>query len=274
MKKTSPILYLHGGPGMSSIAENQLFQPFLLNNRIDAIFWNEPSKSRPSGDLFTPEHAFSNWMNSARKKAVEVFQEKGPLHLVAHSFAAIPSLLIAREHPQMISQLTWIAPAFSLYFSFKTILQLCHSDFQKTDPESAKALQLCINNSKKFFDGPMQEGLLLASKNAFLFTHYWQQTSAMIQFFECLKESGSIMDFESFFSVCLDLSQKLDSIDLESPLDCPTQLVLGKNDLIIDNQNIIQIVSKLAPQTKISIFENSKHYPHLEEIEQFFKVLT
>ena len=82
-------------------------------------------------------------------------------------------------------------------------------------------------------------------------THYvseaWNQGSALLGSFNTLDDLGNI--------------------------SVPTLVVSGQNDIITPPDPGSKRISSLIPNSSLEIFENSGHYPFIEEQDEFFKVL-
>src|SRR4051812_7158437 len=116
------ILFLHGGPGLNSVAEAELLGPRLRDSGIEPHFWNEPSEARPGSWPFRTERAFSNQVESARAILDHLRSESdSPIDLVAHSFGCNVAWDLLAESLG-IRRLFLVAPAFSIHSVYRRVM--------------------------------------------------------------------------------------------------------------------------------------------------------
>lgn len=270
---SNAFLYFHGGPGLNSLAEQHLLGPLFADYRQSIFFWNEPSKFRPSGDLFSTERAYSALTASMHRFVKEHTSTGHPAHVILHSFAVNPFLQKSIEEPQRIASLTIIAPAFDFWSSLRRIVGLAISDFEADSPGVSRQLEQCLKDSKKPFDAKMREAIQLAATDAKLFTNYWRNTAAMNEYFGCWQERGAQLDLDSFFSVLTELATITTARADGAQIAIPTKLIFGKHDPIIDAKKETLLTEKIFSSGDYITFENSAHYPHLEEAKRFVSLM-
>ena len=244
------IFYIHGGPGFHSLAESELLTPHFENNQVIPYFWNETSGTDFTELCAQAKQHFSDLL-------------PGSIHVIAHSFGLFPALeLLAQFDANAISRLTVIAPPPDLHKCHQNILKLALDDFSNPDSadnESAEALRVCLNHAQTFYDRHIETGFDLASKDTQLFTHYWKN-SDVLAFKNTLAElNRRSNETGSLFPSVLPKST------------FPVTLLFGKNDPIIHYSEQKGLCKTIFPDAEIVFFENSGHFPHFEEVEQFIQ---
>lgn len=145
-----------------------------------------------------------------------------------------------------------------------------YSDFRSEQPAKAEKIRALLSESEIFLDKPMMQALNLALEDPLLFTHYWLNKDAMARYFGAWANNNAQADLESFWAVMEDFA---DTTPLGQRIDVPARIVLGKHDRIIDMQAELSACEWLFPKAQIHMFDESAHFPHLEEPERFLDVM-
>lgn len=258
----SPIVFLHGGPGFNSRAEEAVLGLPINQKGCKAIFWNEPLVPNPS---------FSSSLADVQNCLADAVKRFGPVHLVAHSFALQWALRMANERPEWIAKMTLISPVTNLNSLYRNVMAIALADLEKTDVESANALRANLANSKTFFDHPMQDGFRQVEKDQALLMNYFFDQSALAKFVEVWVKNGLKPNAELFFGVLSELKNMPALEPMRSAIS--TQIIWGKHDRVSKRESQFPQAKKLIPHANLIEFENSAHYPHLEEVERFISLL-
>jgi pimeloyl-ACP methyl ester carboxylesterase len=131
------LVFLHGGPGFNSFAEQVMLGPLFRAACHEIVFWHEPSKNRPQGDAFDEADAFECWLASA-ERCVVTAARSAPVHLIAHSMGMHAAAEIVRRHPGCVTSLVIIAPAADAFITFKNVLRLAYEDLIDAQPTSRR----------------------------------------------------------------------------------------------------------------------------------------
>ena len=265
-------LFLHGGPGMNSFAERAIVGPLFDIRGHDAYFWNEPSRLRPAGDAFHAVDAFVQWFASA-ERAVVAFSAPGSLLLIAHSWAAVPAIEIARRHPDRVAGLVLVAPTTDLFAAFSRALRLAQQDLAADQPQIAAGIAACLARTRSLGDDSLREGLRLAFHDPKLFTHYWAdpvQFEASVAAMSCPEAQ---FDAESFFAVLDDFDERWTSLRSEAPLTMPALVVWGARDLITPFAETRAGVLAEIPHATVEVFDDGGHFVHLDRPRRFIDTL-
>jgi pimeloyl-ACP methyl ester carboxylesterase len=266
----APLLFLHGGPGLNSLAEEALLGPALKAQGRAVFFWNEPSKLRPWGDVFDSRAAFSGCVVSASRALQSLYREGGSaVDLVCHSFSANLAYLLALDHPEWIRTLTLVAPAFHLDEVLNHVVAFAEQDLMATLPERARVLKEAASLSRTLFDAPMQEAIGVAAQDPNLFTHYWRNHEAMGRYFGVWSEHSAQLDFESYQAVMTEFAARPGIAVASPPVEVPTRLIFGAGDRIVHLAKERATCAQLFSKLETELFDQSGHFPHLEEPGRF-----
>jgi pimeloyl-ACP methyl ester carboxylesterase len=115
----------------------------------------------------------------------------------------------------------------------------------------------------------MQEGLALAGQDPVLFKHYWVNTSQMQKYFQIWMDRNAQVDLKSFFSVCSDAARYIQTSVPAGKLSLPIRIIFGKKDPLIAIKTELETAVQWLGDIDFEIYEESSHYPHLEEAERF-----
>lgn len=267
----APLLFVHGGPGLSSAAEEALLKPAFEAEGLGFECWNEPSHFRPEGEFFSPTRAFEAWVASVHRACAQLAFLKGPVHLVAHAFGAQAALLVAHQQPELFAGLTLVAPALDVPRLFERLEAVALEDFLKLDPVRATRLEAFLKAKRAFFDGADQQALGLAVTDPELLARCWAQPSTLVDFAQAWADRGAHLDGESFFAVCADFARTGGRVPF---VGVPTQILWGKKDpLVTGSAERPLAVQQIADLHEV-VFEESAHFPHLEERERFARLVV
>jgi pimeloyl-ACP methyl ester carboxylesterase len=237
-----------------------------------AVFWNEPRSVSPNWAK-TKSHAFTHLLESVYRLMKSVAEAEGPVHLIAHSFAAQTALRLARTHPHLIERMTLVAPTLDLNHLFKTVMFLAAQDFEKTDAERCLALREFSAETTTFFDPPMQRGLALVAQDPALLLNYFANQEALRSFIDIWVQQSLTVDGESALCVLNELSFMPSLIETCEPIDAPIRMIWGTRDRVCVANHQMPLMEKITRKVELVTLHDSAHYPHLEEMERFLEAL-
>jgi pimeloyl-ACP methyl ester carboxylesterase len=256
------IIFLHGGPGFNSRAEETVLGARFSRNSQKAIFWNEPWEKTPS---------FSSQLSSIQSCVENEAVKTGPVHLIAHSFATHATLRIANHSPELISEMTLVTPTPDLNGVYRAVISIAISDFEKTDAKIHEELKSLLMESQSFFDSAMIKAFELVANDPMLFLNYFNNRSALDAFLDIWTKEKLRPNADSFFPVLNEIK----SLPALEPLrfSIPVKMVFGRHDRVCRVAEQAPAMKRLVPHAELIEFEMSAHFPHLEEVERFFTLL-
>jgi len=118
MKNEIDALYLHGGPGCSTVLERHLWK-----ERLPVEWWEQPTPDANAAS------AYDDLVQAVEDKLTCRAQDAGgPVPIIGHSFGCVLALEMARRVPQHIASLCLMAPVSNLYSVFENFGQLILED--------------------------------------------------------------------------------------------------------------------------------------------------
>lgn len=263
------LLYLHGGPGASCIDFTfHQAQALSLSIRVIAIDQRGVLRSDPirEGDAFGIQDIIEDCEEIRQTLGIERWSVLG------HSFGGYVALMYASQHPDSVKKVMYEAPMFDPTLSMKSLFRRALPLFEQenqTDP---------IQDCKKYIDGSFSPrelweawiriGNLLGNRRDEVYFHIDpKEYNAIFENANLTEEEwgrshvhGSRLQQEGkFFESLLPLLPQVEQ---------PSLLLSGKYDPICCEEQT-RAFRDLSPHRKIVWFENSGHFPRIEEPEKY-----
>lgn len=261
-------VFLHGGPGFNSLAEQAILGPIFHSLGHEATFWNEPSRLRIGGDPFVADGAFERWYASAERSVLNA-AGSGSVHVLAHSFTVHAAMEIARRHKAALSSLTLVAPAADPFKTYRRVLELAHEDLAATKPDVAAAIAESLERTRGVMDAAMHAGMLNVLQDVRLFTHYWADPGQMAAAMAASHGSEGQFDVDSFFAVLSDFAACGHDLPSGDRVTVPTLVLFGALDPITPIGEQRAAVETAVPDARVETIDGCSHYLHLDR-PQFF----
>jgi pimeloyl-ACP methyl ester carboxylesterase len=261
-------VFLHGGPGFNSFAEQAILGPPFQRGGHTITFWNEPSRLRADGESFEPAQAFMRWLASAEAFLLRA-SSREPVHLLAHSFAVHAALEIARRCPERLASLVLIVPGVDAFSTFTNVLRLAQRDLADVNAPAASAIAESLTCTRRVLDEAMHAGMMNALLDDRLFTHYFVDPRQLEACFACYARPDAQFDAESFFAVLRDFGNRRDAVLLKTAVTIPTLALFGTDDPITPLNEQRAALEAAAPGVGVRMLEGCSHYAHLDRPQQF-----
>ncbi len=262
------ILYYHGGPGFNSNPEKNVLLNRLRESGIELLLWNEPSLLRPQGQTFKAQNAFQNYLECAEQFLLANYSGE-PIVLMGHSFGANPVCYLTQRHPEKLARVIIISSDLSPADADRNIFQFTMMDFQEFKDERSLELENILANYTGKFDANTENGFALAAQNPRLFNYYWMNKERMGSFLSFYAEPGFGVDLDSFFGV----RRSFFASNLKNS-SVPALAIFGKHDIVISQEKELSLLRQGFSSLEVLQFEESAHYPHIEETDRFLAILT
>ncbi|MCJ7842794.1 alpha/beta hydrolase [Lederbergia sp. NSJ-179] len=265
------LLYLHGGPGASCL-DFCFYQAKALSESVRVVAFDQRGVLR--SDPIEPDQPFSIDDLIEDCEEIRKLLDIKEWTVLGHSFGGYLALKYAYKYPFYVKKLIFEAPSFNIGLSAKSIIQKAINQFEienqkeyifqskryLEDATSSKELWGSVGKIFKDFLGEKKDYLYLKSltpdelnsiyEESGVSDELWQRTQ--IHTYK-IEEEGKI--FESLLPIISLVNQ-------------PSLLLHGKFDPIFcEKQKNIYI--EKAPNSKIIVFENSAHFPRLEEPQKY-----
>ncbi|MCB9090918.1 MAG: alpha/beta hydrolase [Halobacteriovoraceae bacterium] len=263
-------LYFHGGPGFNANPERNILTPIFEKNGLEIAFWEEPSVLRPDGPAFVAgENCFQNYINELEKFFKKEIEGQNKVALIGHSFGCHSVSHLALNFQESISKVYLIAPDLDLPAADINMLTIGRDDyFNNQEIKAATRLTEILEN----FDGKMteelEEGFQLLLSNPRFLGYYWKNLEVMPNYFSHYADPEYGFDYNSFVTM-----RRVQAFQYPNNSSIEAHLILGSHDNIISKKNERKLVNQYFPQVIEHIFEDSAHYPHIEEKEKFINTI-
>lgn len=269
-KSAPPLLYLHGGPGTGSY-DFVVFQRELLADKVRLIAVDQ------RGVLRSPEIAYSDefGLHDLVEDIEEVRRSLGisSWSVLGHSFGGYLGALYANLYPSSVDKLIFENATFDLGLSARSLLQGATMEYSRVGNHrrANTCLELAFSPSSKsiselWFEFSELTNELGEERNN-LYVHAIDR-----DFFEQLVEKSPFSSDE--WSKAGTHQQKLfeegkvfDSLLGSLPAQ-PTLLLKGRFDYVMSLDQIHAYITGNS-KTDLVVFDNSGHFPHAEEPQQF-----
>ena len=270
-----PVLYLHGGPGTGAFDFTKHQQKY-LSSYLHVIAPDQRGVLR-SGKLQEDEPFGLHDLIEDCEALRQAFSFS-QWAVLGHSFGGYLAALYALTYPNSVQSLVFENPSLDLGLSARSILKASarafNKDAQKKLVERASLAAESDVSSAELWEemslllsefGPRKNDLYVFGKDKDFFETL-QKTSQLpveqwdyaAEFQRRLFEEGRV--FEPILPRFAELKR-------------PTLLLKGRYDPVTDESEL-QAYESNTFKSRIAFFENSSHFIHVEEPEQFAKVVT
>ncbi len=259
------LLYLHGGPGASCL-DFCYEQAKLLAETLRVIAFDHRGVLR--SDPIEEGTDFS--LNDIIADCEALREQLGiqSWTVLGHSFGGYVALKYAHEHPHSVKKVIYEAPTFDLGLSSRSMIKrallLLDSEHEYNrylqDSYTTKELWHAIVTVYQVLGAEKKDSIYLKSikphelnsiyEKAQLPSESWGRSQTYTQ---KLEEEGMI--FESLLPIIPLVKQ-------------PSLLLHGKYDPVLCEQQK-ECFTETAPASKTVVFENSAHFPRLEEPQKY-----
>lgn len=256
-----PLLYIHGGPGLHGEAERRWLLPAAAAHGWALQIWDE----RLSGAR-TWEACVQSVLEAAREAA-----RSAPVTVLAHSFGACLASEAARRHPELFSQMVFLAPTLDMRAVFLNLIELVARDQAVTrQVDVAEGLRERASASRAFYDASMQEGLALAFQQPTALPHYWGDPAAMGRWLQIVSEPAWTIDFATQASILSGFSGTL----AEERLPIRALTFFADRDQLVTESDQRPVLESRFASYETKTFEGAGHFGHLERPEDFFELFS
>ena len=189
--------------------------------------------------------------------------------LIGHSSGCKNILNILPDVKHKVSHVCFLAPALDLVQASNDIIKLGQKILAKSKPSVAKEIESIEADLTDSFDELKERALMLAFSSNYVVRNFDSEAS-FNNYFSYL--TGK-------FEFCVDTyikvnrSMPLSVTKSDEVFDIPLLAILGAKDPVFGVQDSKSLISKYFTNKSILVYENTSHYPHIDEKEEFLKVL-
>ncbi|MEC0178331.1 alpha/beta hydrolase [Paenibacillus favisporus] len=268
------LLYLHGGPGASCM-DFVSTQARTLSERLRVIAIDQRGVLRSDAIKENEPFGIQDIIEDCEHLRGELGIEQWTV--LGHSFGGHAALLYAHQYPEHVKKVIYEAPAFDTRRSMKSLLQKALVLFEQENREEAAA------ECKKFIDGSfttyelwqqwIRIGNLLGSSRERIYFHkvdpaeYDNLFDPSVATPENWRKSqihaNKLVEEGRFFTNLLPMLPQVMQ---------PSLLLHGVYDPICCEEQL-QAFREHCPNGEVAVFENSAHFPRIEEPAKYTREL-
>ncbi|WP_018478450.1 alpha/beta fold hydrolase [Pontibacter roseus] len=255
---TTPIVVVHGGPGGNNYTFERTAGP-RLEEFSTVIYYEQRGSGRSEAPLNKSDYQLPTLLSDLDVLRDSLGLEK--MHLLGYSFGAELSLRYALQHPNRVEKLILSSPAELSNSNMLVQIQGFHA--------------IGDSSTKAKIEGILRDTTALADK----YNHVWNLASSdLVDRFlflnpdharknRALWQESKLTNTGLMAKVYLQ-HNKGDLIQKATGLPTPTLLISGAHD---KNGGLHTGLSlkQVLPNSAIRLYENSAHFPDIEEPERF-----
>ncbi len=253
-----PLLIIHGGPGLN----HNYFLPHLesLAKKYQLIFYDQRSAGQSALNVkaYMTLKTFSEDI-----EAIRIVFGIEKLNILCHSWGALPATQYAIDHPDKLNAIIYCSP---IPLSSKLAMQSNQVGIEKTtSADSLKRAQLIASPGFQKGDMATVNALMMLS-----FKQVFCDTTKMEKFDPKLPENYLVASL-SLSGLMADMKGYNYYPKLSAVKDVPVLIIHGSCDIVVPEAD--QKIKDALPNATMITFENSGHFPFIEENRRFNKTV-
>jgi len=281
----SPLVFLHGGPGISAIDFEILIAEELAAHGFFIVVYDRMGEGRSENDAapFTFESAFQELNAILDHYGLE------KAALLGHSFGGIIGSKFAERFPHRVSHLVLMGAPLSLQSTFRTILaRVWNGSENKGDSslmelvEQTSSLDTAsISYSSSCFMMAMQQGLYYASnqmEEAKLQLDRMTKSKRLMEYGDFLLKTNyktMMQPVNGFWAneayTTLDIFASLISLKEEG---VHLAALYGVEDGLFDEAHFMRIRELIEEESLVAVLDQCGHFPYLDRPTAFIELLN
>jgi proline iminopeptidase len=245
-----PLVLMHGGPGLDHTYLRPGFDP--LGDAVELVYYDQHGNGRSARPADWTAVTHASWVQELEELRHDLGFEK--FTLFGHSYGGFLAQEYALRFPDRLDGLILCSTAAALDYPD---VAFARAQAHGT-PGAFAALGRALSGQLR--DDEAVRAFLIAA----LSIYYHQPPPGVHALYEQMHLSADA--FNHAFSHCLPHFRTLESLP---QIQVPTLILTGRHDWIAPPEQAAERMHKLMPTAEWFIFENSGHYPFLEEPESF-----
>ena len=246
-----PMLFVHGGPGL----DHAYFRPWLdpLSDQFQLIYYDQLGQGCSTRPASYVEIGIDTWADEI--DALRAFLGHERMILFGHSFGSFIAQEYALRHGNHLDGLILCATTPALDYQDVTLMNA----HMRGTSEQVQAVV-------KLFTEPVADDAA--------FRQLWMKILPLY-FHHYDPRVGAAMDITTHYSAkafnqaarnCVPTFNTLSRL---SQIAAPTLILAGRHDWIMPPTQGAERIHAAVPSSKVVIFENSGHFPFIEEADSF-----
>lgn len=271
------ILFLHGGPGFSLIPFSDYFKK--LEDDFIVVNWDQRGAGKSYNEALSPETMTLKQLLSDTYDIVQYLKKefkKEKIFLAGHSWGSILGTYLIKEHPDDFFAYIGIGqvvdaqrtPQIQYNFALKTAKEQGNEDIISSltrlgaPPFDSNEKRFLIIGEVEKCGGGLHSAI-----------DFGNIINSCLEYSEQDKENfAKGIDFSCYY---LWEESKVKLTEEYFSFDIPVYYISGRYDYLVPSELVEEYYHKVnAPQKRLIWFDNSAHFPFIEEPEQFYNVMT
>jgi pimeloyl-ACP methyl ester carboxylesterase len=249
MSNAIQTLFLHGGPGLSSIVERELYAA-----QLPVRWWDQPNSvvlfAKPYRELLAVAE------DEVRQLAE---QSGGRVNLLAHSFGANLALHVTAQMPSVISEVTLLAPVHDMGDAFIRLSERLRTINRDSEQLTAALEEFRQRSDFNHFARLAAQVMAISS----FIDLYWSSSAEMRRrWFVDLMMHRPVFDSNAFEVIVKAFWAEVPA-STPVPLSVPAHLVFGTADPLINIEREARFWSSRIRVASTRTVE-AGHFVHLE----------
>lgn len=280
---STPVIFLHGGPGGSAIDFELSTAEKLAGKGFFVIVYDRRGEGRSDDDKaeFTFEQTFND--------LVEIYRDYGlsSAVLLGHSFGGVVGARFAAQHPEKVSHLVMAGAPVSLQQSFRTILRTVQEKAEAKG-DSATLMQIdfvrkqdtaSVYYSSGSFMLAMQNGIYTA-KNTSPRARQLMEEFAQHPVAKAYMENMAKTNYRNMYTPTMGFvnKEKYTTInvvnDLRNLHGPKLYGIYGKDDGLFDEAQIAVIRELTGEPGRFLYLDDCSHGVYMDQQEKFINALV
>ncbi len=258
----SPVYTLHGGPGES----HKLFRPYLdeLSKSHKLVYYDQVGCGGSTKPQFAEAYTLDRQVEEL--EALRSVAEDEKISLIAQSSGCLLAIKYALKHPQRVDKMVLVS-GWASAEEFRKYLELVgsvmpeseHLKYEYLVGQLRKAMRRPNDKELAILVGLQLKGIFFG-KLTDAFGNDWLRRLEISAFV------NAAMEKEVFREI--DVRPELPKIT-----GIPTLVITGKFDLVTPPV-VVESIAKGIPGATFKVFEQSGHYPYVEENRLFLDTVN
>lgn len=256
--QTTPIIILHGGPGGNNYNFERTAGP-LLEKFATVVYYEQRGSGRSEAPKDQEDYSLQTLINDLDALRDSLGVQK--LVLLGYSFGAELALRYAIAHPERVEKLILSAPA---ELSRSNMLVQIQGFYSLGDSTVKAGIDAILKDSTELEDKYGRVWGLSSSALVDKFLFVDQDRARLNR--EMWKESKLVNT--GLMAKVYIKNNKMDLVEKATGLTVPTLLISGVYDRNGGLHTALEL-KKVLPNNTIKLYENSAHFPDIEEPDRF-----
>ncbi|MDR2897885.1 MAG: alpha/beta hydrolase [Spirochaetaceae bacterium] len=274
------LLFLHGGPGFPGIGIAQSYQSE-LEQKFTVVQWDQRGAGKSYSLDIPPETMNINQFISDLHELVLYLNNtinKQKIYLAGHSWGAMLGILAVKQYPELFEYFIGIGQTVSVGLTSEARLLFLIQEAQKRN--DAEGLQILENARGNGFGALFQAEYDYAVKYGGAF-YGSSDTNRLGEIFFIQNtlytdsEKQSVPQGMQFSGILWNDIFTVNLMEAVTHVAIPVLFISGKHDMLSPVSVVTKYYETLkAPSKTILYFDQSAHFPFLEETEHFCDVIN